>query len=306
MTANMLSVSGGKDSTAMWLLALERDTPNMTVAFADTGHEHPATYEYLEYLRDRLGNFVTVRADFSAGIERKRAYVAEKWAEKGVPGHKIDRALSVLKPTGVPFLDLALMKGRFPSTKARFCTQELKRLPLDRLAMDLIDEYGSCVSWQGVRADESKSRSQLPEREDAGGFGLSIYRPLINSTIDDVWAILRRNVVPRNPLYDSGCTRVGCMPCIHARKDEIALIARQWPEEFDRVREWEALVKEASKAGLGSFFAQDKTPGRHQWDHNVLAPGIDEVVVWATRTGRGGRQFTVDFEESGCSAGLCE
>lgn len=308
MTANMVSVSGGKDSTAMWLLAIERETPNMTVTFADTGNEHPLTYDYLEYLRGRLGDFVTVRADFSADIERKRRYVAEKWPEKGVPADQIARALEALKPTGVPFLDLVLMKGRFPSTRARFCTQELKRRPLDKVALELIAEHGSCVSWQGVRSDESKFRSTLPEREDAGGFGLSVYRPLIKSTIDDVWAILRRHGVRRNPLYDAGCTRVGCMPCIHANKSEIALIARQWPEEFDRVREWEALASQASKRGVGTFFSCDKTPGQHQIDHALPTPGIDEVVVWATRTGRGGRQFVMEMpiEESGCSAGLCE
>lgn len=43
--ANMLSVSGGKDSTATLLLALERDTRNLVPVLADTGNEHPQSYD---------------------------------------------------------------------------------------------------------------------------------------------------------------------------------------------------------------------------------------------------------------------
>ena len=40
---NVISFSGGKDSTAMLLLAIERDTPDLSVVFADTGNEHEQT-----------------------------------------------------------------------------------------------------------------------------------------------------------------------------------------------------------------------------------------------------------------------
>ena len=40
----VLSFSGGKDSTAMYLLALEQGVDFLPV-FADTGHEHDLTYE---------------------------------------------------------------------------------------------------------------------------------------------------------------------------------------------------------------------------------------------------------------------
>lgn len=52
----IVSVSGGKDSSATALQAIEqRGHENVRLVFADTGHEHPATVEYaLEYLPRRL------------------------------------------------------------------------------------------------------------------------------------------------------------------------------------------------------------------------------------------------------------
>ena len=75
----LVSVSGGKDSTATLLLALEKEN-NVRGIFADTGNEHPLTYEYLEYLEKTLGiTFHRVKADFSRQIEMQRKFILEKW-----------------------------------------------------------------------------------------------------------------------------------------------------------------------------------------------------------------------------------
>jgi hypothetical protein len=140
---NIASISGGKDSTAMWLFAKEEGEEVLPV-FADTGHEHPIVYEYLEYLEKELGPIRKVKADFTDKIAQKREYVNTKWREEGVPDHIIKQALEVLQPTGIPFLDLCLWKGRFPSTKARFCTQFLKReVIFDQVYVPIIESGGA-------------------------------------------------------------------------------------------------------------------------------------------------------------------
>jgi len=73
----IVSVSGGKDSTATALLAIEKHSAeNCRFVFADTGNEHELTMEYVNhYLPETLGIRIdTVRADFSSQIVRKREY----------------------------------------------------------------------------------------------------------------------------------------------------------------------------------------------------------------------------------------
>jgi len=310
MEKHIASISGGKDSTALLILAkLERGI-DVQAVFADTGHEHPETYRYIEYLDTALGPIQTVKADFSRHFERKRKFIAEKWPEHGVPAERVKEALDMLHSTGNPFLDLCMLKGRFPSTRARFCSSDLKHAPIrDNIVEPLIAAGHTVMSWQGVRADESRSRANLPivdEPED----GLITYRPLIHYTADGVFDLHRQYDIQWNPLYEQGMGRVGCMPCIHARKAEIKEIAYRWPEEIARVAEWEKLVSATSKRGLSSFFAHDKTPGDHQGKKDVPMPDIKRVVEWS-KTSRGGSQYILPIINESldiCSSiyGLCE
>lgn len=322
--ANVVSVSGGKDSTASALKAIEDQADNLHFVFADTGHEHPQTYEYVAYLSEELkrrsgSGIRTVRADFSDKFPHKRHTIATKWRADGVPEERIARALEVMQPTGVPFLDLCLLRGRFPSTRARFCSQELKHFPIERqVLMPLLEIHDAAVSWQGVRADESAGRRDLPERDGAmGGWepephGLLMYRPILRWSAADVFAFHRKHGVRWNPLYEQGMGRVGCMPCIHASKAELREIAWRFPEEVARVEEWEHLVSDASKRGVSTFFAADKTPGGHRDNGGAVVPRIGAVVEWAM-TSRGGRQYDLlhaanASDMPGCASiyGLCE
>jgi 3'-phosphoadenosine 5'-phosphosulfate sulfotransferase (PAPS reductase)/FAD synthetase len=313
MNTNILSISGGKDSTALLLLAIERGAENLQAVFADTGHEHQLTYDYVRYLEQATGVPIRwVRADFARQIEAKREYVKTKWAEKGVPQNVIDRALAALVPSGNPFLDLCIWKGRFPSTKARFCSEELKHNPInDQVVIPALDRFNEVRSWQGVRADESPSRARLEEEEDhPQRDGLVTYRPILKWTVDDVFAMHRKHGINPNPLYKLGMGRVGCMPCIHARKDELREIFARFPEVIDRIREWEAAVSAACKRQQSTFFSHDKTPGDHLADITLPMPGIDVVVEWS-KTSRGGKQYDMlacSMDAPMCSSiyGLCE
>lgn len=322
---NLVTVSGGKDSLADWLLAIESGV-EFQAAHADTGHEHPETVEYLDYLETRLGPLRRVRADFSQRIADKRTFVKDKWPVSLVrdlgfteeeAAQTVRRALNALKPTGIPFLDLCIWKGTFPSSQRKFCSFELKQIPMQEQVVDrLIAEGHHVITWQGVRAQESASRAALAEWEEGFdlGPGLSLYRPILNWTHDDVFALARRHGIKPNPLYQQGCSRVGCMPCVNVNKAELAEIFTRWPEEISRVAEWERIVAMCSRRGNAAFFHSGMDPVKAETNGSkvsLASHGIETYRDWALTT-RGGRQFDMLAamdNKSVCSSvylGVCE
>ena len=315
MEHNIVSVSGGKDSTALLLLAIERQPDNLQAVFADTGNEHQITYDYVQYLHETVFPIRVVKADFSRQIAGRREYVLTKWAEKGVPDHAIQRAAAALVPTGIPFLDLCIWKGRFPSTRAAFCSEELKRNPIiGQVQLPLLEAGDDVMSWQGVRRDESIRRRYLAERElkqvHVNGGEMWNYRPILDWTAEDCFAMHRKHGIKHNPLYEMGMGRVGCMPCINCRKDELLEISRRFPEAIDRIRGWEAAVIAASRRGGATFFVAANQGENLTVEQAVSIANIDAVVKWS-QTSRGGKQFDLfrmNDDAPTCSSiyGLCE
>lgn len=221
---------------------------------------------------------------FAERIVRKREYVREHWPRKGASPEDVARAVAALVPTGNPFLDLCIWKGRFPSRRAQFCTQELKTIPLVEHQMGFIErgEAAAVWSWQG---------------------GLWNFRPILRWTAADAFEAGRIYRLDPNPLYRQNMTRVGCMPCINASKDEVLEISKRFPGHIDRIAYWERCVALASRRQMASFFPD---PDR---DVHLNKRGIRNVVEWS-KTQRGGR--LVDFirleEPKACESayGLCE
>lgn len=314
---HVISVSGGKDSAATAILALEtQPRDSLRFIFCDTGNEHESTYEYVAYMGRHLGiDIVTLRAEFHEQMARQREYILEKWPGKGVPAEACERAAAAMVPTGNPFLDLCLWKGRFPSRRAQFCTEQLKTIPATEYQMGLIDA-GLCEavwSWQGVRIDESESRrSRLACSANLAfskffqdqGAGMFAYRPILRWTAADCFEAHRIAGLEPNPLYMQGMSRVGCMPCINAGKDEVLEISKRFPGHIDRIEYWERAVAMASKRMEASFFPD---PDR---DAHLNKRGIRNVVEWS-KTQRGGQLIDwirVTEEPKACQSayGLCE
>jgi 3'-phosphoadenosine 5'-phosphosulfate sulfotransferase (PAPS reductase)/FAD synthetase len=316
---HVVSVSGGKDSAATLLMAIERfGRHRVRAIFCDTGNEHEAVYEYLAYLELALEIHIDrLRADFRDEIARKRMFIARDQRTGRKNGRRLRwsnkakrRALAVLQPTGNPFLDLCLWKGRFPSRKGQFCTEQLKRNLAVEYQLALIEQGHTVVSWQGVRRDESAARKDAIKFERLDKH-MYVFRPLVEWSASDVFAYCAAQGIQNNPLYTMGMSRVGCMPCINASKDEIHAISRRFPEHVERIAAWERLVGQASKRASSSFIPAP-TNGRkvqNQVEH-ARANDIYAVVEWS-KTSRGGRQFsllTALEDSTACASayGLCE
>jgi len=233
---HIVCFSGGKDSTALVLWALENlGEPGVdwTPVFCDTGWEHPITYAYVQEINRTVLNssLVTVKS--------------EKY------------------PNG--FVQLAVERKSFPSVKRRFCTGELKVFPLHTYYESLADEI---TSYQGIRADESASRANMTETQwvdDAGGYWIK--RPLLRWTAAQCFDIMYRNGVKPNPLYLLGSSRVGCYPCIMTGLGELKRILRATPEIRERLIELEATVNAANpvtkeRKWPSTFFKAGTIPAR--------------------------------------------
>ena len=279
-----VGVSGGKDSGAVLLwMVKESGIPREQIraTFCDTGNEIDETYNQVRILSERVFPIET------------------------------------LKPP-LDFYELARKKKRFPSTKARFCTQDLKMKPSKEYIDNLLREGFDVIGVSGVRADESLSRSKLPEWGDPmeSYFGIKEWRPLLKWTIVEVVAIHKKYGITMNELYAKGAMRVGCVPCIMSRKSEVRNIAKNFPERIDFIRdqEWQG-----ENGVFHSFFPRKKVPVGFRSIEITTASGdtmtvatIDDVVAWSKTKDRkhSHGQMAMDFwhEDEVCptTMGVCE
>ena len=265
---HLISWSGGKDSSALLIWALEHlPQDQLRFVFCDTGWESVITYQFIEEVNHRL----------------------------------LDGRLIVLKSRKyTDLLDLAKKKRRFPSPKARFCTEELKIVPMIEW---VLEQSCDIAVYQGIRAEESQARRRMkpsdeffspqldydqnPHRFVDGqwkrkrtpifqkqaiawleNYDCTVERPFFFWKERDVITLCRqKNVL--NPLYDMGFSRVGCFPCIMANKREIRRIAEIDPERIETIAQAEAET-------LHSFFPYTKVP-----DSQCQQPTIHDVVRWA-------------------------
>jgi len=197
----VISVSGGKDSTATLLKALEEyEKEQLIVIFNDTGWEHPCTYDYLDYLESTLD------------IEIKRL----------TPKDNID----------LP--DLIRKMKQFPHPSYRFCTETLKQNPFMKFIED--NKLFDSTNWVGVRRAESIARrrkylevdprKEYPVRMFFTSYTYDLKRvrmrfPVIHLTVLEIFEYIKSKGIDVNPLYKKGHTRVGCYPCLLSSKKDI-------------------------------------------------------------------------------------
>jgi 3'-phosphoadenosine 5'-phosphosulfate sulfotransferase (PAPS reductase)/FAD synthetase len=265
---HVVSVSGGKDSTALWLWAIRTGLSPLLPLFCDTQWESEkdgiSTYAYLDDLERRLG---PIRRVTSEGFEAR--------TRRG---------------------------GTFPSRVRKWCSPELKVAMCAAELVRIREETGDDVEvLVGFRKDESPKRAEATAREWMPEYDCDVVRPLLDWSVQDVIEEHRRAGVPMNPLYHLGAERVGCWPCIHAGKTEIALVARHDPERIARIAAIEADI------GQTMFVLRETRKGKAEDDPDVCIPTpIQEMAKWAL-TSRGGKVIPLWPAPTGCQRwGTCE
>lgn len=224
-----VSLSGGKDSTAMLLLMIERGMPIDTVISADTGMEFPEMYEHLarvdDYLfRERGLHITTLR--HPKGFEwmmfeepKQRKSSIESRARYGVP------------PYG----------NGWPGIRVRWCTGQLKTHLVNK-EVNRLKADKAALHYVGIAADEAKRCKN------------DIY-PLV------MWGITEADAL--QICYDRGFdfgglykiyNRASCRCCPFQRIGELRKLRRHHPELWARLMELDKRAIAQFGAGpLGQF-----------------------------------------------------
>jgi len=192
---HVLGLSGGKDSAALAVYMLEKH-PDIPVEyfFCDTGCELDETYEFLDRLKARLG----IKIEYLC-------------AERG-----FDHWLQVYN-------------GFLPSANARWCTKQLKIIPIEKFIGD--DE---AISYIAIRADEDRE-GYISSKDN-----ISPVFPFKDDGIvkGDVYRILEESGIGF-PKYYEWRSRSGCYFCFFQRKIEWVGLYDNHPDLFEKAARYE-------------------------------------------------------------------
>lgn len=137
-----VSLSGGKDSTAMLLLMIERDMPINMVLSADTGMEFPEMYEHLAKLDEHL---FRERGIHITTLRHPKGFEYLMFDEpKQKPRSLENRAKLGIPPYG----------NGWPGIRVRWCTGQLKTHLITKEVNRLKGELGA-IHYVGIAADEA-------------------------------------------------------------------------------------------------------------------------------------------------------
>lgn len=285
---HIVGFSGGIDSRACARWVLERFGHEDTIIVNSNagGNEDPITTAHVHWYSESVHPVVMLSPIVADMGGRAKGKIAEL-------GLKPDDPLT--------FDLLAILKQRFPSRRAQFCTEHLKLMPQLRWQREMfLNMHGQYFGqdyerYSGVRRDESEKRKNVAEREWDTFYDCYLNRPIAAWTKQQCFDYVESFGEQINPLYRLGFNRVGCAPCVNSGKDDILAWLQRSPEMIEKVREWEKRV--------GRTYFPPMVPGMYiNW--------IDDVVRWA-QTSWGGRQanmLRVLNDRPACESkyGLCE
>jgi phosphoadenosine phosphosulfate reductase len=175
-----------------------RHAPKIAIATLDTGRLPAQTYELLAQAERHFKRRIEVFFPETRAVEQYVRY-------NGINGF---------------FESVTQRKG---------CCEVRKVEPLKRA-------LASKKAWiTGMRRDQAATRAALSEQAWDEDHQLTKFNPLIDWSLDEVWAYVREHKVPYNALHDAGYPSIGCAPCTRAvAPGEDVRAGRWWWESPDQ------------------------------------------------------------------------
>lgn len=205
---HIVSFSGGKDSTAMLLLMIEKGILIDEIIFLDTGVEFPEMYKHIEKVERYIERKITKLKAENSYEYMMFEHEKKKGKNKGQKGYS------------------------WADFRNRWCTQYLKKQVMNRY---LKEKYKNIeiIEYHGIAADETKRLIKNKEK--------NIKYPLAE------WGVIEKEALEYcykkgfnwDGLYEK-FDRVSCWCCPLKNLKELKVIYKEYPKYWEKLKEWDS------------------------------------------------------------------
>ena len=225
----VVSLSGGKDSTAMLLMMIEKDMRIDEIIFCDTTVEFPEMYEHLNSLEEYIGRKITVLK-------------SEKDFEYYLLHHKKIRG---------KYMDY--IGYSFPWMRSRWCTKELKTKVINKYFHEKSLEC-NVIHYIGIAYDEA---DRIKDKKE--GYKYPLYE----------WGVTEKQALEYcyskgfdwGGLYEQ-MDRVSCWVCPLQKIGDIRNLYENHKELWLKLKEWQSQTWKPFK----DFKTVEEYEKRFEWE----------------------------------------
>lgn len=205
---HIISFSGGKDSTAMLLMMIEKEMQIDEIIFLDTGVEFPEMYKHIEKVERYIDRKITKLKAENSYEYMMFEHEKKKGKNKGQKGYS------------------------WADFRNRWCTQYLKKQVMNRY---LKEKYKNIeiIEHHGIAADETKRLVKNREK--------NIKYPLAE------WGVIEKEALEYcyNKGFDwdglyKKFDRVSCWCCPLKNLKELKVIYKEYPKYWEKLKEWDS------------------------------------------------------------------
>lgn len=154
-------------------------------------------------------------------------------------------------------LEYVERRGKWPSSKQRYCTSDFKRGPGAKVVTRLTRDMDNCrvLYVFGFRKEESPARRKKiaysrNDRLTTKSRKVYDYLPIHELGLSSVWKIIKSNNLDYHPAYDIGMPRLSCIFCIFSPFDALVLAGKHNPDLLDRYVEVEERIDHTFRDGF--------------------------------------------------------